>query len=116
MKRWMRWAVLMLALLIMCLGLIHELHRDEAPPAGDSWAALGLMLLEQEPGLYVLAVAQGSPAERCGVQPGDYLVASQETPLVDLAALEVVLSGDEEAIPLTVRRNGGALELRLPAR
>ena len=115
-KQRMRWAVLILALLILGAVIVCGLHRNEMPPAGDSWAALGLMLLEKESGLYVLAVTQNSPADRCGVQPWDYLVASAETPLVSLAALEAVLAGEEEDIPLMVKRDGLAVYIRLPAR
>lgn len=116
MRRLIRYAALVLALVLLGMGLYHGLSRDDALPTDYSSAALGLMLLEKPEGLYVLAVTQGSPADRSGVQPGDYLVALGDEPLSDLAHLEALLSAGGDAIPLTLHRDGKVILIRLHAR
>lgn len=116
MRRLIRYAALVLALVLLGVGLYHGMSRDDVLPADYSSAALGLMLLEKPDGLYVLAVTQDSPADRSGVQPGDYLVASGDEMLSDLARLEALLHEGRETVPLTLRRDGQSVRIILPAR
>lgn len=66
-------------------------------------AAVGLAA---RPGLLVEDVAGNGPAANAGVQPGDFLIASGDTPLRSLTCLERVLAAHSEAVPLTLHRNG----------
>jgi DNA-binding MarR family transcriptional regulator len=66
-------------------------------------AAVGL---PAQPGLLVEDVASNGPAAKAGLQVGDFLTASSETPLRSLACLERALAADPGALPLTLQRNG----------
>ncbi|MDD6049731.1 MAG: PDZ domain-containing protein [Clostridiales bacterium] len=113
-RRW-GWAAAAVLLLLLA-GLSLGLRRDTPRPAETSSAALGLMLLEKEQGLYVLAVTQGTAADRADVHPGDMVIASGDSQATGLAWLDALLSSGQEAIPLTVQRNGKELHLLLPIR
>lgn len=116
MRRIICWAALLLAALLLALGLHHTAVPDAALPVEGSSAALGLMLLEKERGLYVLAVTKDSPADKAGVEPGDYLLRMEDVTLQDAASLEALLNGDAEVITLTVKRNGRELDVLLVTR
>jgi DNA-binding MarR family transcriptional regulator len=66
-------------------------------------AAVGL---PAQPGLLVEDVAGNGPAAHAGVQVGDFLVASHDTPLRSLTCLERALAADPGPIHLTLHRNG----------
>jgi DNA-binding MarR family transcriptional regulator len=66
-------------------------------------AAVGLRL---QPGLLVESVDATGGAARAGVQAGDFLIASRETPLRSLTCLERVLGAHPGSVPLTILRNG----------
>lgn len=116
MRRQIRWMALLAALILLALGLVLGLKQEEPLSADSSAASLGLMLLEKESGLYVLAVAQGSPAEKAGICPGDTLIAPEREEAADIAWLEALLATGEETVPLTLRRDGRELHLLLPVR
>lgn len=116
MKRMAGIGMILLIAAAISVGLYMTLTRDASPAAEGSSAALGLMLLEKENGLYVLAVTQGSPADRSGVQPGDYLVAAGEARLNSMERLDDLLGGGAEAIPLTLHREGREMYIQLPMR
>lgn len=116
MRKWMRWAALAAALGVLALGLRFMLNRDDPISPEGSIASLGLMLLEKEDGLYVLAVAQGSPAEKAGFCPGDMLIASRGESAAGIQWLETLLRNGEDSIPLTLCRYGDEIQLNLPVR
>ena len=66
-------------------------------------AAVGL---PPQPGLLVEAVASNGPAATAGVRAGDFLVASDDTPLRSLTCLERALFAHAGTLPLTFQRNG----------
>lgn len=101
------------AMVLAALLCWHGLRREENP-AADSSAALGLMLLDREAGLYVLAVTQDSPADRAGIHPGDVLLKAADAPLHEPAQLDALLGGGQEAIPLELHRDGKNMQLMLP--
>lgn len=113
-RRWGWAAAAALALLLACLAL--GLHQDKPRITGTSSAALGLMLLEKERGLYVLAVTQGTAADRADVHPGDVVIASGDSQAAGLAWLDALLTSGQETIPLTVQRDGKEVHLLLPLR
>lgn len=116
MRRGIRAAVLLLALAVLAAGLVHIFREEDAPISGGSSAALGMMLLEREKGLYVLAVTQDSPADKADVHPGDYLLRVEEIALDSVEQLDELIDGAEKEIAVWVRRNGEELLLRLPSR
>lgn len=116
MRRQIRWVALLAALVLLALGLVLGLKPEEPLSADSSTASLGLMLLEKESGIYVLAVTQGSPADKAGICPGDTLIAPEREEAADIAWLEALLAAGEETVPLTLRRDGKELHLLLPVR
>lgn len=70
--------------------------------------------LDLRPGLQVVAIQRGSPAEAAGVQIGDFLLAFQGAPTDDPARLERLLEGVVEPGPASLRleRQGRVLELQ----
>ncbi|MBQ8200628.1 MAG: PDZ domain-containing protein [Clostridia bacterium] len=68
-------------------------------------ADMGLMLLDQEEGVYVLAVAERSPADRAGVVPGDYLLLAGDEPLQNAAHLDEMMNGAADGFTLTLQRD-----------
>ncbi len=116
MRRLIRWAALLLAGLLIATGLYYGLRRDEGPAAGSTSAALGMMLLEKEGEVYVLAVTQGSPADRAGILPGDYLLQAGSQPLTEVLQLDALIDDGPSMLSVTLRRDGQDVQLELPAR
>lgn len=116
MRRVIRAALLALALAVLAAGVSHVFRREDAPMSGGSSAALGIMLLEREKGLYVLAVTQDSPADKADFRPGDYLLRADDVPLVSVTQLDALIDAAEHALSVRVRRSGQELLLHLPAR
>lgn len=116
MRRVIRAAVLALALAVIAAGVIHVFRREDAPMSGGSSAGLGLMLLEREKGLYVLAVTQDSPADKAGFRPGDYLLRADDVPLDGVTQLDALIDAAERELSVRIRRSGQEQMLRLPAR
>ena len=114
-----RMVCIMAAVVLLLAGLAvwQVLHRQEAPQTEASGAALGLMLLEKETprGLYVLAVAQESPADKAGIHPGDYLLQAGDAQLETAAQLDELITSTE-ALPITLLRDSRKLNLTLPTR
>lgn len=118
MRRFVRWLALAFAALVLAAGLWSWLSasRKEQDAGGVSSAALGLVLLESEQGVYVLAVSDKSPAWYAGLEPGDVILASGETQLSIPSALDALLETADSALPLTIRREGTEQMLLLPVR
>lgn len=114
MPKWFRYAALALVLALILAGLCHTLHREETC-AGSSGAALGLMLLEKEKGVYVLAVTQDSLADQAGIAPGDYLLRVNGMPLRDAAQLDALIDQAEE-LQVELYRQNADVQLVLPIR
>ncbi len=106
--------LLMIALMVS-LALLAGCLKQPQTAATDS-AALGLLLLDAEDGVYVLAVSDRSPAHQAGLQPGDCLVLADGVPLESASAFNDLLPRGQETILLTVRRGGQELRLELPCR
>lgn len=76
------------------------------PASGNPVAALGLMLIEDADGLFVLAVTDNSPASSAGIRAGDHITMADGMPLESISQLETLVDDRQEAypMPLTVRR------------
>ena len=112
-RRWICGALLVLA--VTALGF-YVLKTPEETPTADSSAALGMMLLEREAGLYVLAVTKDSPADRADIHPGDYLISAGDAPLREVRQLDKMIVDAGNALPLHLRRENEALWVNLPLR
>ena len=108
---------LALAVLLLALGIFHDLQRTEpSVSAGTGSAALGLMLLDQQDGVYVLAVTENSVADASGVRPGDYLLRVGEEALASAETFDLLLDERTDSIVLTLRRDGAEVTVTLPGR
>ena len=88
--------------------------RPNRPPR--PW--LGLYAAEVSDKLVVVGLANGGPAGRADLRPGDILVAIKDTPVRSLAEFfrRVWSLGDAGVeVPVTVYRDGRTLNLRLPS-
>lgn len=116
MKGQKKWVALAAVLLLVLLVLLVSLVQDDPSLTEASSVSLGLMLLEQEQGLYVLAVTQDSPADRAGVFPGDRIIASQGMAITHVNQLERLLDSAGESLPLTLLREGREQQILLLVR
>ena len=118
MRRMMRWMLLSLAAVLLLLAVYHGLKRLEpsSAPQGMSSAALGMVLLEAEDGVYVLAVSDQSPAHQAGLAPGDYILQMDGQAIGDAAELDALLCMKTDSLRLTVRRGEQELSLVMPCR
>ena len=92
-------AVLCVLLTVAILGAVaaalpsFQPEREEPSTAhAQRTAELGLMLLDEDNGLFVLAITEYSPAWRAGFQAGDLLLFSGDTPLTSVLQLEAMIS------------------------
>ena len=118
MRRWiMAVAGLLIAASLAALALLPSLARPHASVRSSRTAAMGLVLLEDEDGLYVLAVQDGSRAGSAGIQPGDRLTAAWNTALETVEQLEALLAKQEAGspLPLTLARQDQTMTVDLAA-
>ena len=104
-------------------GLVGlELAVEEEPEA-RGWLGLEVMANESDsledlqirPGVRVLSVAAGSPAEEVGIRPGDVLLKLDGTPVDDPDRLESILMGvvEQQDSTLTVERGTRVFETQV---
>jgi S1-C subfamily serine protease len=64
--------------------------------------------VEAEKGILIAGVAQGSPAERAGLQPGDVITQIENQPVSDAEKVQQIVESKDvgERLSLTVQRNG----------
>ncbi|MGN1018938.1 MAG: PDZ domain-containing protein [Aristaeellaceae bacterium] len=91
-----------------------EQAEEESPAHAQRTAELGLMLLDEDNGLFVLAITEYSPAWRAGFQAGDLLLSSGDTPLTSVLQLEAMISSASGEMPVLLDRSGRQMSLMLP--
>ncbi|MFA6039386.1 MAG: trypsin-like peptidase domain-containing protein [Candidatus Peribacteraceae bacterium] len=74
-----------------------------------------LLSLEQEGGIEVVAVEEGSPAAAAGLRPGDVIVSIREQVMANMDALQRQLAflPPEDPVTVTVLRQGKMVECRV---
>ncbi len=113
-RRWIIPAVLLI--LLAALLLCRQGHNaPEQGPVSLGSAAMGLMLLDETGGVYVLAVTEGSPADGAGIRPGDLIIQADGQAVLTAEALDELISG-RETLTLTLLRDGENKIIRLPGR
>ncbi len=90
--------VLAMAGLLLCRDTVPV---DKAPGT----AALGLMLLDGETGVYVLAVTENSPADAAGIAPGDILLQAGGVQVVSAEQMDELARGEWASLPVTILRD-----------
>lgn len=115
MKRWLITGIAMLAAMTLTGLLLPFFVPHPQPEIPARLAAMGLILLEDDAGLYVLGVMDGSRAGSAGIRPGDCLTAAKSIALTSVAQLEDLLSCQESGavLPLTLARNDQLLTVDL---
>ncbi len=89
------------------------------PFAGATVANLSPALAETlqvdslQTGVIVIQVASGSPAERVGLQPGDFITRLNDKPIRRVADLKDVLGSGGRAWKVTVRRGGRLMSVTI---
>ena len=106
--------LLMLMAAVGLAGLLLPAGGGSA--AGTDSASLGLVLLDRENGVYILAVSEGSAADQAGLLPGDCILHVAGDPLADAAAFDQLLKVGGPSLPMTIRRGTGEIHLTLPLR
>lgn len=112
----LKYAALLLAAVLLIVGAYYGFMRNEPLPQDGSSAGFGLMLLERDAGLYVLAVAQDSPADRAEIHPGDYLLRAGEERLHTTAQLDALIDGAGDVLRLVLLREEQELTVQLSTR
>ena len=111
--------ILIMAVALIAAGLslafLYAPARENAAPP-SRMTELGLMLLEERGGIYVLAVTDRSPACRAGIEPVDLLTGVNGDSLTEIAQLEAMLQHVPEggALRLGLVRDGASMTLTLP--
>ena len=116
MRRWALAAAVTMAFAALAVVVLAFPKPHEAPSASAGIAAMGLVLLEDDEGLYVLGVIDGSLACSAGIQPGDYLKTARNTSLATIAQLEELLSEQGGALPVTLVRRDETFTVNLSLR
>lgn len=116
MRRLMYCALAALVVLLIAAGVYVALQQEDSPTVNGSSAALGIMLTDGSEGLYVLAVTRNSPADKAGVQPGDYVLQAGDEELMDAEHLDECLEKSGSDVTLTLLRKGTEVQVTLSAR
>lgn len=103
------------ALALAGIGILCQRDARTHASAGSSSASLGLMLLDGENCVQVLAVTEHSPADYAGFQPGDRILRSGSVAVENTAAFEQLLNRGK-TLECLVRRGGREMKLRIPFR
>ena len=108
-------AVLLAAAGVALACLVHFPAQQHASPP-SSMGELGLMLLEEESGVYVLAVTDRSLACHAGIEPGDLLTEADGVALAEITQLEGMLQAApaDGLLHLRLTRDGTSMTIALP--
>ncbi len=82
----------------------------------QQYVGVGIRISQDDQGIYVVEVFEGSPAMEGGMLPGDYIVAVNETSMAGRTLEELterVMGLENTAVTLTVLRDGEEQELRM---
>ena len=115
-KRFILIAAVLLAAAGVALACLMHFPAQQHVSPPSRMTELGLMLLEEKGGIYVLAVTDRSPVCRAGIEPGDLLTEAGGESLTEIAQLEAMLQDVPEggALRLGLVRNGASMTLTLP--
>lgn len=87
---------------------VRKIEETRAPtsspaPAGKTWLGMSLESVAGSAyGLRVTGLTPGSPTERAGLRPGDFLIDIDERRIDNFAVLEGIIAGAEPGRPLNV--------------
>lgn len=103
------------ALLLLAILLLRKEEPVSLTEQSNA-ASMGILLLEENDGLYVLAVIEQSVAAKANIEPGDLLYRANDIPLTSVSEFDTLLntSNKENRLRLTLTRDGAQLIRYLP--
>ena len=119
MRRWsIVTAIVLISAIVACGVLWFGLRSPASHDREPRITAIGLLLLDDAEGLYVLGVSDGGLASDAGIQPGDYLTMAKGTALTTAAQLEALLDEMDEktVLPITLDRRNQTITVNLAIR
>lgn len=105
-----RWALCVLLAIPMLSAVAASPQASEPLPRR---AALGAQLANENGAVRVLQVLPGGTAEALGVQPGDVLLAMNDTPVATIAEVLAWLGNGRAGMPIALRLRRGDSEMAL---
>ena len=109
-----RMAVVIALLMLLAAAVLPVLSLDAFHPHGGSQGlqAAGLVVLQQEERLCVLAVSEDSTADRAGIRPGDVILHADGAMLTGVEQLEALMDA-RTPILLELQRDDTVLHVTL---
>lgn len=108
---------MLLAAVMLCVVGVGVWLSAKTPADADVLGAddLGMMMIEDEDGLYILAVREGSTADHCGIQPGDLLFMMEDMAVREVEDIDLIMadSGASRGLDCMVLRKGELCPIRL---
>ena len=113
MRRWIGVAILLLAAAASLMVWMHS-SETASPPIITSSADLGLLLVDTEKGISVLAVQDKSLAEQAGICPGDVLMRINAIPLTTVEMLDgLLMNNSEDPLLIDVQRGNAVFCIKI---
>ena len=98
-------AIVLVCAVAMCIALVwHARVNISSSESVTRMTALGLLLLDEDEGVSVLAVKDKSPADKAGILPGDILLQADGVSFDDILHLEELLKDKQHRMQLLLRR------------
>lgn len=102
----------------------HSVYFDEADLADfmaqteGSFVGIGVEITQESGAIKVISPLDGSPAQKAGIQPGDYIIAVNDSPILDMPINKIVKmlrgkAGTDVKITVTNLKNNTPRELML---
>ena len=105
-----RWLIIIVTVLLLAVAALGQMHAGIPPMRINATTAadLGMMLLERADGVSVLAVLDGSMADRAGIRPGDMLLQVDDKRILSMEDLNTVLYSHQvgDTVTAIIYRSG----------
>ena len=105
-------------LFLFAIAAVYWIDTTPVPATSDQLAScsaeLGLILVDEDDGLFVLAITENSTALHAGFRPGDKLLRSGDVHLTSAPKLESLLVSGPSTLDILLNRNGQEMLLELP--
>lgn len=110
-----RWLMMAAAVAILTAAVFGWIHFSVSPAQvnATTTADLGMMLIEGTDGVSVLAVRDGSIADKAGIHPGDMLLQGNEI-FLSVDEVEMMLGRTEATVHLNVLRTDEKFDIQIP--
>lgn len=108
-----RFAAALLIGAALVIGVVLACGERDERQHPSRLSSLGMVLLREDAGLYVLGVSEDSPASEAGILPGDYLITAGGAALSSADQLAELMDGRGGELEVSVRRQDGTVVLEL---